>query len=487
MADQVILRATAGPLEGRVFVFEEPDAFLFGRGKDCHASVSKDSNVSRHHFLIKINPPRAHIVDLRSLNGFFINGVYHGGRVAAEQGHPAETSLADGDRIEVGATVFEVEIPIACVDCGQHLSETLLKASVPLGDRFICPLCHVRAKAPTMQLGDISHLLTDDILSGKMPALRRRCGCCGVSFAPDPRLPRERKAFCPDCAPSFADDPLAWMAADCPDMGDHLISRKLAEGGQGVVYLGQRRSTGETVAIKILQAELAVQSTRRDRFHREIEVMARLDHPNVVRLLDHGSYEQIFFFVMEYLPGGSLMDRFQATGPLPLREALDLMRQTLIGLDYIHQKGVVHRDIKPQNLLLTQPEGGQIKIADLGVAKNIQEAGLVDLTQTGTTMGSLFYMAREQLTNFKRVTPAADVWALASTFYRMITGQLVYNFAQHKQPIAAVLEGDIIPISGRSPQLPPQLCALFDKALSINTEMRYQSAGECLVALDALV
>jgi serine/threonine-protein kinase len=271
-----------------------------------------------------------------------------------------------------------------------------------------------------------------------------------------------------------------------PGICEYFIREKIAEGGQAVVFLCRKRSGGPPVAIKVLQTEKAVQRRKQQRFMREIDVMAKLDHPNVVRLIEFGSHEKIFFFIMEHMAGGSIMDLFKERGPLPLEQVMTMMRQTLEGLDYIHREGYIHRDIKPQNLLLTKKDNGLVKIADMGVAKNIQQSGLIDLTQTGTTMGSIFHMAREQLTDFKNVTSAADVWGVASTFYRMLTGQHVYDFSVKRQPITAVLEGAIVPIGHRNPQLPAALCDLFDRALAIDTDTRYKDAAEFLGALEQL-
>ena len=179
----------------------------------------------------------------------------------------------------------------------------------------------------------------------------------------------------------------------------------------GAVYLARRESDGARVAIKVMLSKVKVYDDAREVFRREIDVTLRLSHENIVALFDHGSAEELFYFVMEYCAGGSveaLMN--ERGGRLSIAEARPIIFQALDGLCYAHEQGFVHRDLNPKNILLTAKEGGSAKIADLGLAKNFQQSGFSGMTVTGVTLGNPNLMPREQLLNFKHVKPVSDVW-----------------------------------------------------------------------------
>lgn len=441
MPGKVTLRVTAGPLNGRSFEFDAHDTFLFGRSPECHAELAEsDTTASRHHFLLEVNPPEARLRDLGSLNGTHVNGVRYGGRKrhqAAEQALPtgqAEIDLQDGDHIRVGHTEFRVSVdaPATCCECGCPIPPADRFASAWVAGTFLCSAC--RAK--------------------------------GVGFAAPARS-----------APAPAPDVRA-PAGGAPEVDGYDLLRPLAKGGMGVVYLARRRADGTAVALKILLPRTLVDPAAREIFQREIDVTRSLRHPNIVELLDHGAAGESFYFAMEYCSGGSVRAVLKArTRPFPVEDAVPLAQQALAGLAHAHAQGVVHRDLKPENLLLGGNEG-QVKIADFGLAKSFEQAGWSGLTATGAVAGTLFFMPREQLTNFRVVKPVSDVWSMGATLYFLLTRQYARDFRPGQDPLPVILGGGVVPIRARDPRIPEAVARVIDRALADDPEARYPTAAE---------
>jgi eukaryotic-like serine/threonine-protein kinase len=188
----------------------------------------------------------------------------------------------------------------------------------------------------------------------------------------------------------------------------YRLERRLGNGGMASVYLAQDPRLGRQVAVKLLAENLADDREARRRFEREARLAARLDHPNVVQVFDVGEEDGRPFIVMEHVDGGTLADLIGRRGRSGSRERrLDLFRQACAGLAHAHGQGLVHRDVKPQNLLLRR-EDGRLKVADFGIARAAEEAAV---TQTGRVLGTMPYMAPEQLEG-RDPTPATDVYGL---------------------------------------------------------------------------
>jgi serine/threonine protein kinase len=264
----------------------------------------------------------------------------------------------------------------------------------------------------------------------------------------------------------------------------------LGKGGSGAVYLATQQPSGKPVAIKVLLAQVAVSEKARNNFLREIEVTKKLRHPNVITLLDHGAIGSTFYFVMEYCRPGSLGELvWRGGGKLSEREALPLLLDSLEGLAYCHEQDMVHRDLKPDNILLAETPAGRVlaKISDLGLAKNFATAGLSGMTVTGHFAGTYEYMPREQLTRFKFVSPASDVWSLGATFYHALTGCFPHDFPPGKDPAKVVLEADVVPIRSRDASLSKELAAVIDRSLAIQPAKRYQDARAMKRALASVL
>jgi serine/threonine protein kinase len=258
----------------------------------------------------------------------------------------------------------------------------------------------------------------------------------------------------------------------------------LGRGGMGVVHLATRISDGATVALKLMRPEVAVDAHAREVFDREIAVTESLRHPNVVTLFAHGSEGDAFYFAMEYCAGGSLAGALHArAAPLETAAAVRLALQALDGLSFAHEKGFIHRDIKPENILLADAAMNVVKLTDFGLAKSFQQAGLSGMTATGFAAGTLQFMPREQLTNFRLLRPASDVWSMGATLYYMLTLRYARDFAAGKDPLAIVLGGGVVAIRDRDPRVPSALAEVVDRAVDDDLNRRYVSATEFRDAL----
>ncbi|GAA4590547.1 serine/threonine protein kinase [Actinoplanes octamycinicus] len=251
--------------------------------------------------------------------------------------------------------------------------------------------------------------------------------------------------------------------------------RELGRGAQGVVHLAREADTGELVAVKVLTP--VADPHARETFRRELDCTAALRHPNIVRF--RRSHAEPLAFTAEYCPGGSVADVVTRDGPMPAAAAVPLIRQALAGLAHAHTaeipvrlaaggttvaRGLVHRDLKPQNLLLGAD--GRLKVADFGLAKAYDLAGLSGRTPTGAIGGSLAFMPRRQLVDYKYARPAADLWALTACLYWLVTGATPRDFRRGTDPVAVVLREPAVPVHQRGVALPPRLAALIDDVLS---------------------
>jgi len=273
-------------------------------------------------------------------------------------------------------------------------------------------------------------------------------------------------------------------AAPGSTIGPYAIERLLGKGGMGAVYLA-RRLGGEPsppVALKVMLPRMVVDEGAQEIFMREIEVTRALRHPNIVGLLDVGRHQGRFYFALEYCAGGSAEQlRRRLGGRVPLPSTLHLAVGALEGLAAAHEAGFVHRDIKPDNVLLG--EDGAARLADFGLAKSFQQAGLSGLTATGAVAGTFEFMPREQLTSYRQARPTTDVWSMAATIYYLLTGQYARDFAARSDPLAVILRGGVVPLRQRDPSVPDDLATVIDRALDDEPSRRFPTARELVTAL----
>jgi serine/threonine-protein kinase len=260
----------------------------------------------------------------------------------------------------------------------------------------------------------------------------------------------------------------------------------LGKGGMGVVYRARDRQLDEVVALKLLRPEaLATDPTLLDRFKQEIKLARRITHRNVLRTHDFGETGGVPFISMEYLEGVTLKDLVKSRGALPLGVGLGVAKQMCHGLGAAHETGVVHRDIKPQNMLIL-PESGELKIMDFGISRvSSVEPGTSGLTTAGTVMGTPDYMPPEQAQG-KPADFRSDLYSLAVVFFEIFTGKLPFK---GENPMAVVVAHiQQLPPKPRSvnPKLTPELEALILKGLAKDPAKRWQTTDELLEALSAL-
>ena len=251
------------------------------------------------------------------------------------------------------------------------------------------------------------------------------------------------------------------------------IVRPLGSGGMGEVYLARDRTLGRDVALKILRSQFAGDRESAERFKREALSAARLSHPSIVQVYDRGDTEDgSSYIAMEYVPGGTLKERITGEGPLDARLAASYGYQVAEALGAAHAKGIVHRDIKPQNVLITAP--GQAKVADFGIARAASAAG-DSHTQTGTVMGTAGYMSPEQALG-RPATPKSDLYSLGVVLYEAVTGSLPFTA---DNPIAVSMKHvNEAPRPPRdlNPAVPEGMNAVVMKLLSKDPDDRYPDA-----------
>jgi predicted Ser/Thr protein kinase len=266
------------------------------------------------------------------------------------------------------------------------------------------------------------------------------------------------------------------MAVDTGILPERYRDPKLvARGGMGEVYRATDTSLGRTVAVKLLTG--AADDVVRKRFTREALAAARLSgEAGTVTIFDVGEWNDRPFIVMEYFDGGSLQDVLHG-GAQPPARALTWLEQTARALDHAHERGIVHRDVKPGNLLLDTQ--GRVHVADFGVAT---AAGLDTVTQTGTVIGTAGYLSPEQAQG-RESTPASDRYALGVVAFELLTGSRPFANDSPTAEAAAHVTAPVPSASRREHRLPPQVDAVFDRALAKHPDDRFSSCGELVAAL----
>lgn len=444
----VVLQVQEGSRRSSELRYESPALVTFGRGTDCTVVLDDPNNppqLSRRHCALQVTPPRVWIRDLGSKNGTWLNG----DRVPVTEGDGIP--VASGDRVQLGDVAIDVFVKIL----------------------FTCPSCKAT---------------WEEKLSGSaIPAVASRIclDCSQVQFRSEqPPVP---------AAPARKEGP--------PEIPGYTIERELGRGAMGVVFLARRGS--DPVALKVILPDRAGDAKQRELFVREATLARQLKHPHIVEMYEAGEHEGSLWMATEFCSGGNLeayqeeLDRRE----VPIPDAVNFIIQALEGLEFAHEatfhnlavdgqlkeaKGLVHRDFKPQNLLLGGADGRQVKIADYGLAKAYELAAFSGLTRTGDIGGTPYFMSRWQAANYKYAGPECDVWAAAASLYWMMTGYPPRDFDNPATWMNTVMRALPVKVRVRNSDIPSDLAKVVDSALFDLDKPNYPTARSFREALLAV-
>jgi serine/threonine protein kinase len=253
-------------------------------------------------------------------------------------------------------------------------------------------------------------------------------------------------------------------------LGPYRITRVIGRGRMGIVFEGTHDG-GEPVALKVVTTELSQDEVFLRRFRREVKAAQRIDHPNVVPVLADGEEHGLPYLVQRLIPGGSLADRIQSSGPLELESAVRMLAAAADGIDALHGAGLVHRDIKPANILL---DGDTPYVSDFGLAKDSQAS---NLTRPGQALGSLDYMSPEQIRG-EDVSPATDIYALGCVMFECLLGTPPFGGRPSMRVLFAHLQEEPPDLTAARGDIPAPVARSISRAMEKEPEDRPSSAGE---------
>jgi serine/threonine-protein kinase len=260
----------------------------------------------------------------------------------------------------------------------------------------------------------------------------------------------------------------------------YTVEREIARGGAARIFLA-RDLAGTRVALKVLHPELGV-SLAADRFLREISVLAGIAHPRISRLLDYGEREWLVYYVMEFVEGPTLREYLEQVGRAPIQDTIVGTCQVLEALQYAHEHGVVHRDVKPENIKLS-PAGAVLM--DFGIAKAVAASGSSRLTRSGFTVGTSAYMSPEQVAGDRAIDHRADLYSLGCVIFECLAGDPPYANLDDRLVLGMHQRSPIPDVRKRRREVPVKLAKLVARSLAKNPEDRWQSASEMRSALAA--
>ena len=265
-------------------------------------------------------------------------------------------------------------------------------------------------------------------------------------------------------------------------IGKYKIVKKLGQGGMGEVYLGEDTKLGRKAAIKVLSKALAGKGDFVERFYREARSMAKMNHDNAVSVYDVDQDDGLHYVAMEFVDGKSMQGWMDKLGKLPVGDALHVTLRCAEALQVAHNQSMVHRDIKPDNVMMTTK--GKVKVADFGLAKATDED--MSMTQSGTGLGTPYYMAPEQARNAKHVDGRTDIYALGITLYYFLTGKLPFTGNSALEVIMNKEKGQFVAARRITPEVPEKLDLIIDKMIAKDLSVRCKDCAEVIKLLSSL-
>ena len=263
--------------------------------------------------------------------------------------------------------------------------------------------------------------------------------------------------------------------------GHYRLGKLIGEGGMGKVYEATHEFMGRSVAVKVINQEYTSDKVKALRFFQEIRALIKLDHPNIVTIFDAGRVHRSYYYAMELLPGPSLKDHVDVKKALPEKEALSIIRSIALALGHAHTNSVVHRDVKPENIIFDSHKVA--KLMDFGVAMHHDEQHMT-LTQEGVTIGSLHYTSPEQVDGTRDIDCRADIYSLGATLYYTLTGSTVYTGDTPQALLTRHLTGAFVSPRKLNKLISRRTAALVKKMMAVNRDKRFQSMDQVVAAID---
>ena len=424
---RVTFRVIAGPHEGLGFTFHEHNTLFAGRLPRAQLRLEKDLHFSRHHFRLEVNPPTCFLMDLNSRNGTFVNGE----RVK-------DRFLLDGDIVSGGRTKMVVSIFDP-----QEVKSKPTNKSTRDSEPQQCPPPIPSKQPPSIPPKSVSA----------------------------PKIPQPQQGDSPVVIPGYE------------------IHEQIGAGDLGIVYRARKLSSNELCALKVLSPAAHTDETSIQAFLRQASVLNQLQHPHIIRLLELGAAGQNIFLATEYV-GSYAWDEFVSryTPEKRVRIACGIMSQILSALGYAHERSLVHRDVKPGNILITKKDDKLVaKLADFGIAKQYTTAGMSQVTRDGDVLGSLPFMSPDQFLNSRDARPTCDLYSAGATLYWMLTGHEPIPLEGHPCKFLAILEASPTPIQQHNPAVPDALAQIVHRSLEKTPEKRFSSATEMRHQIKALL
>ena len=278
--------------------------------------------------------------------------------------------------------------------------------------------------------------------------------------------------------PSSADD-----FDDLSSLGKYNIQRKVGSGGMGSVFLAVDQQLKRTVALKVLPKDKAANQTLVRRFKAEGQAGAQMEHPNIVSVYESGEIDGYLYLAMEFVEGIDAFELLRKRGVIPVKRSLDIIKQVVLALQHANQRQIVHRDIKPSNLMIRDRDG-VVKLADLGLARFLEEDGDLGLTRAGTTVGTVDYMSPEQARDSKAADIRSDLYSLGCTWYHLLTGSPPYPEGDLMNKLRAHAMQPVPDPRQKNENVPAGVAAIVQRMMAKKPEDRYQTPGQLLIDLN---